>query len=75
MSQRHVAEVFYPSEVLRRTYAEDRLRVAEQKILALRLWLKSLDSSLPIEYDGRSWMPLEEEWLTKSGEPPRLPTP
>jgi hypothetical protein len=66
MSQDDVALVMYPSTLMRADFYQERYEGACRALRALRYRLRELDPSLPIEYDGTSWMQLEAEWLSKA---------
>ena len=61
MSQQHVHEIMCPAIERERDRLRREMREAERVIVALRRALRSADPSLPDEYHGTAWAPIEAE--------------
>lgn len=60
MSQEHVHAIMCPAVERERDRLREDVRAATSAIVQLRLRLRDYDPSLPNEYDGNLWVPLEK---------------
>ena len=61
MSQQHVHEIMCPIVERERDDLREAVKTATRIIVALRRKLIAADPSLPNEYDGTAWVPIEAD--------------